>query len=218
VCSVICARLLSDHPVTHFSYPTVHGEDGSPVACGLLQKASEDVLTTETEPMGESLVTSEITTISGAMEVGEVCFLGKAYGLERELVSVNAETAGTDCTANNGCGVHVHSGVSCTNSTTQGGHYYSTVDDPWVTTGYRTTDEDGYALFFDCVSTGEANMEGQAFVVHADDGSRVSCGLLLSKPDETLSPTEAPASSVGNFAPMASMLAMLTTAVISVTL
>jgi hypothetical protein len=168
--------------------------------------------------MGESLVTSEITTISGVMEVGEICYFGKAYGLERELVSVNAETPGTDCTADDGCGLQVHSGVSCANSMTQGGHYYSTVDDPWTTTGYRTTDADGVALFFDCISTGEANMEGQAFVVRANDGSRVSCGLLLSAPDETLSPTEAPGSSVGNFAPMASALAMLTSAVIAITL
>ncbi len=176
------------------------------------------MLNTETEPMGDSLVTSEITTISGVKEAGEVCFFGEAYGLERELVSVRADPIGTDCTAGNGCGLHVHSGISCTNSTTQGGHYYRTAVDPWSTTGYLTTDADGFALFFDCVSTGEPDIEGHAFVVHADDGSRVSCGLLVSEPEETYSPTEAPASSVGKLAPLASALAMLTTAVITLTL
>jgi hypothetical protein len=168
--------------------------------------------------MGDSLVTSEITTISGVTEAGEVCFFGKAYGLQSELVSFKADPVGTDCTADNGCGLHVYSGTSCTDSTTQGENFYSTADDPWTTIGYLTTDADGYALFFDCVSTGETDMEGKAFVVHADDGSRVSCGLLLSAPEETYSPTEAPASSVGKFTPIASVLAMLTTAVIAVTL
>jgi hypothetical protein len=177
------------------------------------------VLSTDTEPIGDSLVTSAITTISGVTEAGEVCFFGKAYGLESELVSIEADPVGTDCTADDGCGVHVHSGTSCSNSTMQGGNFYSTADDPWATTGYRTTDTDGYALFFDCVSTGEPDMEGQAFVVHADDGSRVSCGLLMSAPEETTSsPTETPVSSVGKLAPLASALVMLSTAVIAVTL
>jgi hypothetical protein len=195
-----------------FSYPAVHGQDGSPVACGILKATTENVLKTETEPLGDSLVTSNITAVSGIQEAGQVCFFGNAYGLERELVSFKADPVGTDCTAGNGCGLHVHSGTACTNSTTQGGHYYSTADDPWATTGYRTTDADGFALFFDCVSTGETDMVGHTFVVHADDGSRVSCGVL-SEPEELSTD-----SSAGKLAPLATALAMLATAVIAVTL
>jgi hypothetical protein len=197
------------------SCPAVHGEDGSPVACGILQETLKDVLTVETIPLGDSLVTAEITAITGIRESGEVCFFGEASSLERELVSFKADPVGLDCTAGNGCGIHVHSGTSCTNSTMQGGHFYSTADDPWATTGYRTTDKNGYAIFFDCVSTGETDMEGHAFVVHANDGSRVSCGLLMSVPES--SPTVAPDSSVGKLAPLASALAMLTTAAIALT-
>jgi hypothetical protein len=186
------------------------------VACGILQETARNVLNTETIPLEDSLVTSKITAITGIREAGEVCFFGKAYGLERELVSF--KWVGADCTAGNGCGLHVHSGISCTNSTTQGGHFYRTAVDPWSTTGYLTTDADGFALFFDCVSTGEPDIEGHAFVVHADDGSRVSCGLLVSEPEEAYSSTEAPASSVRKFAPLASAWAMLTTAAIAVTL
>jgi Cu/Zn superoxide dismutase len=189
------------------------------VACGILQETTRNVLNTETIPLGDSMVTSEITAITGVKEAGEVCFFGTANALERELVSFKADPVGTDCTAGNGCGLHVHSGISCTNSTTQGGHFYSTASDPWTTTGYLTTDADGSSgMFFDCVSTGESDMEGHAFVVHADNGSRVSCGLLLSEPEERSSPTAAPASSVGKLAPLASALAMLATAVITVTL
>jgi Cu/Zn superoxide dismutase len=182
------------------------------VACGILKETNEDVLKTETIPLGDSLATAEVTAITGIREAGEVCFFGKAYGLERELVSFKADPVGVDCTAGNGCGVHVHSGTSCTNSTMQGGHFYSTTNDPWATTGYLTTDADGSALFFDCVSTGETDMEGHAFVVHANDGSRVSCGLLMSVPEEASSP-----SSAGKLAPLASALAMLTTFAIPLT-
>jgi hypothetical protein len=200
-----------------FSFPTVHGQDGSRVACGILEKTTENVMVTETEPLGDSNVTASITSISIIKEVDQVCFFGMASGLERDLVSANADPAGTDCTAGNGCGVHVHSGTACTDSTTQGGHFYATADDPWSSVGYRTTDADGQAMFLDCVSTGEIDTDGRPFVVHANDGSRVSCGLLMPAPDETASPTAAPASSVGKCAPLASALAMLTTAVIAVT-
>jgi hypothetical protein len=186
------------------------------VACGILQKTTENVLVAKTESLGDATVTSGVTAITGINgKLDQVCFLGTADGLERELVSAMADPAGPDCTAGNGCGVHVHSGEACTNSTTQGGHFYSTVDDPWVSTGYLTTDADGHAMFFHCVSTGETKMDGRPFVVHANDGSRVSCGLLLSEPDETASPTAAPTSSVGKLAPLATALTILATAVIA---
>jgi hypothetical protein len=56
--------------------------------------------------------------------------------------------------------------------------------DPWLYTGYLTTDDDGYATFASCVRTGfdvasdPELLLGRAFVVHANDGSRVSCGLI----------------------------------------
>jgi hypothetical protein len=197
------------------------------VACGILQEADHNmlVLKTETTPLEDSSVTAEITAVAGYRKAGEVCFFGSASGLERELVSFNADPVGTDCTAVNGCGVHVHRGESCLNTLMQGGHYYSTAEDPWTATGYLTTNGEGSsAIFFNCVSTGETEFEGRAFLVHSDDGSRVSCGLLVSKPHDMMnmnmggSPTAAPASSGLKLAPLASALAMLTAAVIAVTL
>jgi Cu/Zn superoxide dismutase len=241
----VCARwcIFVSHPQTHvysstdffltiilflllFSRPTVHGTDGSRVACGILQKTTENVLKTETQPLGDSKVTSDITvhadsesTTRKIGEAGDVCFFGKAYGLESNLVSFLANPAGPNCLAGNGCGAHVHSGTACTTSTTQGGHFYSetVIDDPWALEGYLTTDEDGNAVFFDCVTTGEYDFVGRAFVVHADDGSRVSCGLLMPEPVETASPTAAPTSSVGKLSPLQSALTMLTTAMVAVT-
>lgn len=96
-----------------------------------------------------------------------------------------ARSAGTDCSATNGCGVHVHVGTgpdACTNTTTQGGHWWNDTAlpvDPWAVVGYLDTSVDGAASFADCVYTGSMESLGsRAFIVHANDGSRVACGLM----------------------------------------
>jgi hypothetical protein len=68
-----------------------------------------------------------------------------------------------------------------------GGHWYDADDldlDPWAIIGYDQTDSAGYGQFAPCVYTGfdvasnPDQLVGHAFVVHADDGSRVSCGVI----------------------------------------
>jgi hypothetical protein len=110
------------------------------------------------------------------------------------------------CTATNGCGVHIHSGDSFEDSTSQGDNYYedSVMEDPWVEARY-SGDANGKASFSGIVDVGTDDIEGHAFVgkqttgnvkrmnmfylsyimlslihqsVHAADGSRVGCGLL----------------------------------------
>jgi hypothetical protein len=208
-----------------FSCSAVHARDGSRVAYGLLERTTKNVLNTETLSLEGSNVTSGIMTISSRdnslYAETDLCIFGKAYGLERELVSTLADPAGPDCTAVDGCGAHVLSGTGCTDSTTQGNNFYNAdTEDPWGTVGYRTTDADGNSIFFNCVNTGGLEFEGQPFVLNAADGSRVSCGLLMADPmaSPTASPTTAPTSSVGKLVPLANALIMLTTAVIAVTL
>jgi hypothetical protein len=215
----------NDHVFVFFSSSAVYGQDGSRVACGLLEKTTENVLRTETLSLFENPnVTAGITTISssdaGLYAGTDLCFFGKASGLERDLVSTLAEPAGSDCAAVGGCGVRLLSGTGCTDSTTQGSSFYRSgmETDPWETVGYRTTDADGKATFFDCVNTGGVSFEGNPFVINADDGSRVSCGLLMAGEMEMAMPAASPASSVGKLAPLASALTMLTAAVIAVTL
>jgi hypothetical protein len=149
-----------------------------------------------------------------------VCFIGEGYDLDTNVTSFL--WGGPDCTAANGCGVHVHEGFDCENDDTQGekefekiatdrtcmlsfliltslalslkaGHWYNkdVLDvDPWLLTGYLSTDEDGYAQFASCVRTGfdlASNPDlllGHAFMVHAADGSRVSCGLIEAAPND----------------------------------
>jgi hypothetical protein len=68
-----------------------------------------------------------------------------------------------------------------------GGHWYNSEIlevDPWLPIGYLSTDEDGCAHYANCVLMGfdvslqPELLEGRAFVIHANDGSRVSCGII----------------------------------------
>ena len=72
-----------------------------------------------------------------------------------------------------------------------GGHWYNSEKlavDPWKLIGYEQTDSDGYGQFASCVRTGFDltsgldPLEGHAFIVHANDGSRISCGLISKAP------------------------------------
>lgn len=66
-------------------------------------------------------------------------------------------------------------------------------EDPWARVGYLTTDDDGFAYYVDCLQTGETEFDGRAFILHSNNGSRVSCGLLAR--DLTIdAPSEAPVS------------------------
>ncbi|KAG7374118.1 copper/zinc superoxide dismutase SODC [Nitzschia inconspicua] len=114
-----------------------------------------------------------------------VCFIGEGFELDKNVTSFL--WGGPDCQVANGCGVHVHEGFDCANDDTQAGHWYNkdvlTID-PWLTTGYLSTDEDGYAQFAGCVRTGfdlvsDPNLLlGRAFILHNADGTRASCGVI----------------------------------------
>jgi hypothetical protein len=121
--------------------------------------------------------------------------MGSAVDLEANLVSY-LTTDGDDCSADNGCGAHVHEGMDCTNSTTQAGHFYNSdelQEDPWRLVGYLSTDENGFAYFMDCLEPNVEDYDGRAFIVHANNGSRISCGLLQRGGSTTLAPTLSPA-------------------------
>merc|ERR1719159_2255535 len=94
---------------------------------------------------------------------------------------------GADCTAANGCGVHVHSGNSCSDSATQGGHFYAESSDPWSPIGYVATNAQGATTFSFLVSTSATSIRGKPFIVHDNAGARIACGLLsaVSSSDST---------------------------------
>lgn len=171
----------------------VVGADYCPVACDLCDVVDyvSEYFTVTTQPINDSTITTETTLFVPQWEGAPcdvVCFTGCGEGLEPDLMSTYGG-GGEDCTSTNGCGVHIHSGFGCDDSDAQGGHWYDSemvMEDPWKQVGYKLTGPDGTAEFADCVQVGfdvkadPSLLEGRAFVVHKNDGSRASCGLMTA--------------------------------------
>ena len=141
------------------------------LAVGQAQSHSVAIYEAMLAPLDSSGVTGGVTifvTPTGLMGIGS------ASGLEGSLDST------TNCTDTNGCGVHVHSGSACDNSTTQGGHYYSVGEDPWTDIKYPSTTSQGAASFSFIINTNDTDIAGKPFVVHDNAGIRVACGQLQS--------------------------------------
>jgi hypothetical protein len=164
---------------------TVHSENGTRIGCGIIEEVDDgdSMLSTVTNELADSNVAGQVSVLT--LEDSIVCYFGLAISLEPDLVSLlnpDPFLPGTDCNFTNGCGVHIHNGTSCANTTTQGGHFYgSDIVDPWKYTMYYTTDLYGDAYFNGCVATGisdPSSFNERPFIIHANNGSRVSCGLL----------------------------------------
>jgi hypothetical protein len=140
-----------------------------------------------------STKTTNLTNTSGAnskvtvyaVRDDQVCYFGRARKLEPRLTSyLNNYPVGTNCNFTNGCGVHLHEGFSCFNRTTQGPHLWNATvfpTDPWLYTMYHKTNTKGRAYFTGCVETGIQGpnaFAGRAFILHSENGTRVSCGIL----------------------------------------
>jgi hypothetical protein len=165
----------------------VHSQNGTRIGCGIIgvvpnYATNGKVLSSSTSNLTSSGVSSAVTVYTIQDDI--VCYFGSAKKLEPNLLSyLNTNpSGGTNCNFTNGCGVHVHNGTSCFNRTTQGGHYFQTPVDPWLYTMYLSTNAQGDAYYTGCVETGVTGgasaFTGRAFVVHSDNGTRVSCGLL----------------------------------------
>jgi len=118
-------------------------------------------------PLGNATVDGTVTVI---IAQDRVFYGGFLTGLEPLL-------AAEDCTATNACGVHIHAGRGCEDAAAQGGHFYETDEDPWLTEMY-TSDENGYALVNAWLDIGTTDVFGRAFVVHDATGARIACGTL----------------------------------------
>jgi hypothetical protein len=187
----------------------VHAENGTRIGCGVIELVRYDddtmnLLTTNTVSLIETDVVSQVTVYE--VNMGVVCYFGSAINLEPDLLSYLStdDVVGTNCSFTNGCGVHIHNGTSCLDRNSQGGHFYNVSEDPWLFTMYPSTDANGNAYFTGCVETGvtEGSFVDRAFIVHSDNGTRVSCGLLTTNTTATDNSPPRPApSSAPNTSP-----------------
>ena len=81
------------------------------------------------------------------------------------------------------CGVHIHEGTTCDDADEVGGHYFSVAEDPWTPDGGATYDANkkGFAKGSFTLTSGEdmyADNVDHAVVIHDQDGTRISCGIL----------------------------------------
>ena len=110
--------------------------------------------------------------------------------IHMNTVGMDANCNGINNTIANGCGLHIHSGKVCNNSTAVGGHYWtpstpadlaSPAVDPWLTVKY-TSNGDGKTNEFIRLLGGNGynfnSNKGHAFVIHGAKGQKISCGVL----------------------------------------
>jgi hypothetical protein len=90
------------------------------------------------------------------------------------------------------------------------GHWYNNAtlsSDPWAIIGYASTNTSGYGEFANCVRTGfdltsdPSLLTGRTFIIHAEDGSRVSCGSIEETSSLELSVAEAELSPIPGSTP-----------------
>ena len=101
-------------------------------------------------------------------------------------LAIDLTGADSACPQAGQCGVHIHTGTSCSDASTVGGHFYATATDPWsavtpYTSGTPST------------ITVDANLTinqvvGRAIVAHGASGTRLACGLIVSSPSPPANP------------------------------
>lgn len=164
----------------------VHDSEGARVSCGLLS----DVTTTTTTPFMPShevykVYAATMTPRLGSNVSGKIVIfvtktgligIGSADGLEPNLI---ASPNGNNCTVANACGTHVHGGTACTDENTQGTHDYDDAgSDPWRVIKFPSTDSTGHAEYTFELKTSAVILDRKPFMLHDNQGRRISCGIL----------------------------------------
>lgn len=115
-----------------------------------------EAFTANIMPLSDKYTVEGITVVMIDEESTAVFYGGHLTGLESSL---DAST----CNATNGCGLHIHVGMSCENVTTQGGHLYETSEDPWAEARFSTTME-GEAVEGTWLEIGTNDVNGRIMI------------------------------------------------------
>lgn len=157
----------------------IHGQDGGRVGCGILEPAPESSVGVLYSDIG---LYPGVELIDGdpipSGEV-EVEFFGdRTLHLSHIMTGLEANCEG--------CGVHIHTGITCDDADFVYGHYWDLseqVDDPWVSSEGAVYNTDatgaGSGSFFLFSGYEFHKSIGHAVVFHGSDGGRIGCGVLL---------------------------------------
>mmetsp|Transcript_35472 Transcript_35472/g.84844 ORF Transcript_35472/g.84844 Transcript_35472/m.84844 type:complete len:313 (+) Transcript_35472:2-940(+) len=128
--------------------------------------------------------------VSGSVRATES--KGKIHQMWYDLEGVDGScNSGPDVAVSNSCGIHIHSGTSCTSDA--GGHLYNPVGgletDPWGVGYYTAVSRTNGGFYeytakswFTVPNTGlsAADIMGKTVIVHGKDGGRIACGILAA--------------------------------------
>lgn len=102
----------------------------------------------------------------------------------------NCSLSGVIQGVKNACGLHIHTGKTCSNASEVGGHFYHSQifgppNDPWSAMTYVGYDGSSLGSSSVLIGRGMDEIVGRAFVVHDATGGRVACGLVQLEMNDT---------------------------------
>lgn len=112
----------------------------------------------------------------------DVYFIGMEGGMDMDFLF---QISGLESNCVN-CGIHIHEGITCASHDLVMGHYWNsdngTAPDPWTSNYGAIYNSDEYSRAKGNYQLnsgyGIEDNEGHAVVVHAQDGTRIACGVL----------------------------------------
>lgn len=161
----------------------IHNAESKRSACSAVERVS--ITETLTHDVGFSKYPGSSTALNVTGYVG-------VYQVDVDTQFLQYSLSGLDlaCTAEydqvkNGCGLHIHKGVTCASAADVGGHHYddSISDDPWLPMRYVADSSGTFSGTTVAIKTGIpiGDLYGRALVVHDSSGGRVACTLIQAK-------------------------------------
>ena len=135
----------------------IHAFDGSRIACALLSDGVGATLAASAFVPYYTYDTSGGLAVAGS--VSPMSTSGTTQTFAWSLSGVDPQCSSGAGTAANSCGIHIHSGRTCTDNA--GGHYYETstvTSDPWTSVAY-TSDGSGVSTGSAVVTTGGSSAD-----------------------------------------------------------
>lgn len=176
----------------------VHDAKGTRIACGVLSSTTDKVTLGRFAPY--PMYEGPLKQVDGCVHMD---FRGVSAKIAYDLAGVDPLCTNPSPDIPNSCGLHIHAGMTCTNASEVGGHYFDVgvhyfpstpmpaSGDPWsaafvVLKGTRATGtlQVDYGFGFD-------TSRGRAVVLHDYNGTRVACALLPMYADRETTPLPA---------------------------